>query len=633
MKLNSVKIKNYRSIEFLEIDFGYSCRVLVGINESGKTNILKALQLLDEEVKPLPEDVRNVATNESELKEAYVKYYFDFDSENIDNMYEEFKDCFLGLNKTEIILKKDGKNILAKQFCAKFNKGIYHVDILTGAKNARYAIITDYQALDNWKKIADTCPEDYKVKLSDDTEVPLKYYKFVNINEYKDIPEEYLQIIKSDDISKAYGTIVCSEVSENLIDVLFWKHSEENILPSKINLESFKNSPESCKPLKNMFELAGIYKIKEKIDEELAKPKGLKNLLSRISKKCSDHLHSTWKEYNQVNFDLIPNGTDIDISIKDIYNNFDLAQRSDGFKKFVTFLLMVSTKVKTNSFENLLILIDEPDVSLHPKGARYLRDELIKIAQKNYVVYSTHSIFMIDQKEIQRHIIVSKKKEKTQIETAKDHNIVKEEVICNALGFSYFESLKEKNILFEGWKDEKLFNTAIEKIPTEHQKIKGAFKDVGICNAKGVKGMRSITALLELAGRKVIIVSDCDKIASDFKKAFIEEHGYGEWFLYSDIDEDLKVTTGEDFIKNKVVIDIVNKIKLEKGFSIELSESDFTNKSKITAIKKWLNDNKVPDEKTKEVLEEIKNDIFINLKISDIEDYYYEFLEKLMTHI
>jgi predicted ATP-dependent endonuclease of OLD family len=633
MKLSSVKIRNYRSIENLEIDFNYSCRVLVGINESGKTNILRALQLLDKDLKPTPEDIRNVATNEQEIKEAYVKYYFDFDSENLDNIYEEFKDAFLGLNKTEIILKKDNKNISVKQFCSKFNQGVYHIDILTGTKNARYITVVGYQVLDNWRKIINTCPEDYKIKVADGTEVPLKYYKFVNINEYKDIPTEYLQIIKSEDISKIYGSIICDEVSENLIDVLFWKHSEDNLLPSKINLESFKNTPESCKPLKNMFELAGIDKIKEKIDEELAKPKGLKNLLSRIAKKCSDHLHSVWKEYNQVSFDLMPNGADIDISIKDIYNNFDLAQRSDGFKKFVTFLLMVSAKVKTNSFENVLILIDEPDVSLHPKGARYLRDELIKISQKNYVVYSTHSIFMIDRKEIQRHIIVSKKKEKTQIETAKEHNIVKEEVICNALGFSYFESLKDKNILFEGWKDEKLFNTAMSKIPTGYPKIKDSFKDVGICNAKGVKGMRSITALLELAGRKVIIVSDCDKIAVDFKKVFIEEHGYGEWLLYSDIDKDLKVTTGEDFIKNKVIIDLTNKLKSEKNFSIELLESDLTNKSKISAIKKWLSDNKIVDEKIKEILEKIKNDIFVNLTVSDIEDYYYGFLEKLTTHI
>ncbi len=45
MKLNRVQIKNFRSIKDIEIDFDPSCRVLVGINESGKSNILNALAL------------------------------------------------------------------------------------------------------------------------------------------------------------------------------------------------------------------------------------------------------------------------------------------------------------------------------------------------------------------------------------------------------------------------------------------------------------------------------------------------------------------------------------------------------------------------------------------------------------
>ena len=629
MNLGSVKIKNYRSIDNLEVKFDYRCLVLVGINESGKTNILKALQLLDSSTNSSPEDVRSISDTEPEIKESFVKFYFDFDNDNIENIYDIFKDDFLGLNKSETILKKGDKNISLKQFCSRFNKGVYHVDILNGKKDSRYIPVSDYQIIDSWKKVSNTCTEDYKITDADGKEITLKQYKFVNTNEFKNIPSEYLQNVKLEDMSIACGHIVCDEVSGNLINVLFWKHSEDNLLPSKINLENFKTSPDSCKPLKSMFELAGIDKIKEKIEEEIVKPKGLKNLLSRISKKCSDHLHSVWKEYDEVTFDLVPNGTDIDISIKDVYNNFDLAQRSDGFKKFVTFLLMVSAKVKTDSFENVLILIDEPDVSLHPRGARYLRDELIKISQKNYVVYSTHSIFMIDRKEISRHIIVSKKKEKTQIEVAKDSNIVKEEVIYNALGFSYFESLKEKNIIFEGWKDEKLFNVATSKIPTNYKKIKDAFKEIGICNSKGVKGVKSVTSLLELAGRGVVVVSDCDKIARDYKKTFKEEQGYGKWLLYSDVDSNLTVLTGEDFIKNKSVIDVTNRIKSEDGLSIELTEADFASKNKIAVLDKWMEDNKIDASGKKTMLEKIKNEIFINLKVSDIENFYYEFLEKL----
>ena len=47
MKLSRVEIKNFRSIKKVDVHFDPTCRILVGINESGKSNILRALSLLD----------------------------------------------------------------------------------------------------------------------------------------------------------------------------------------------------------------------------------------------------------------------------------------------------------------------------------------------------------------------------------------------------------------------------------------------------------------------------------------------------------------------------------------------------------------------------------------------------------
>ena len=52
MKITKAEIKNYRSIEKFEFEFRHGCQILVGINESGKSNILRALQLLDATVNP-----------------------------------------------------------------------------------------------------------------------------------------------------------------------------------------------------------------------------------------------------------------------------------------------------------------------------------------------------------------------------------------------------------------------------------------------------------------------------------------------------------------------------------------------------------------------------------------------------
>lgn len=52
MKLKYVRIVNFLVIKSIKIEFDPACRFLVGINESGKSNILRALSLLDQTKKP-----------------------------------------------------------------------------------------------------------------------------------------------------------------------------------------------------------------------------------------------------------------------------------------------------------------------------------------------------------------------------------------------------------------------------------------------------------------------------------------------------------------------------------------------------------------------------------------------------
>ena len=67
MELEKVILFNFRSIKYVSIDFNHKCRILVGINESGKTNILKALSLLSEEAPISKDDIREPLPNETEI--------------------------------------------------------------------------------------------------------------------------------------------------------------------------------------------------------------------------------------------------------------------------------------------------------------------------------------------------------------------------------------------------------------------------------------------------------------------------------------------------------------------------------------------------------------------------------------
>ncbi len=81
MRLDRVQIKNFRSIADLTLGFDPPCRVLVGINESGKSNILNALSLLDENVVPKKDDIRDIGPDETLSNESYVRFIFKLSDE------------------------------------------------------------------------------------------------------------------------------------------------------------------------------------------------------------------------------------------------------------------------------------------------------------------------------------------------------------------------------------------------------------------------------------------------------------------------------------------------------------------------------------------------------------------------
>jgi len=283
---------------------------------------------------------------------------------------------------------------------------------------------------------------------------------------------------------------------------------------------------------------------------------------------------------------------------------------------------MISVNVKTDDLTDTLLLIDEPEISLHPSGARYLREELIKISKTNYVVYSTHSIFMIDSGDISRHYIVKKKDEITTIESAKDSNIADEEVLYNALGHSVFAVLKEKNIIFEGWNDKYLFSVALQGATTA---LKNKYKDFGTCHAKGVGTIKTITPMIELAQRECLIISDSDKPAKDQQKIYKQEKGFGEWKNYQDIDASIVAITGEDFVRNDFITKQVKTILTGSTMPV-FDQTTLTDKNKLASIAKWLTDNEMTADQAKDTLTKIKNSIFENLKSQNLEDDYTKLL-------
>jgi len=292
--------------------------------------------------------------------------------------------------------------------------------------------------------------------------------------------------------------------------VMFWEYSDSHLLPSSVNIEDFKNNPDMCIPLKNIFYLSNIKDIQQDIENATKKDKGLHSFLENISKKATKEFRKIWPDLKNIEFVIRKDGEEFDIRIKEkeFYSNED---RSDGFKRFIAILLILSIESRTQEAYSRLILFDEPDTFLYPTSARFLKEELLEISEKAVVIYSTHSPFMIDNECIERHLVIERKDNISEIVPQGKSPFQEDELLKRAIGSHIFESIQSKNIIFEGYTDYKMFKIAYKDKD---------FKDCGLVYIGGIKEVNTITTMMMLTGKKFLIVSDSDKASKDKRKDF-----------------------------------------------------------------------------------------------------------------
>lgn len=589
MKLDRFEIKNFRSIEDIKINIeeknGKKCLILVGKNEAGKSNILKAISAVFNGYKVSIKDQNKNASDN--------KYY----------IHAIFK------------LEENDFNVLETRLFEEYN-------------------IEDTNIFQNNLDIKDFIRKSFSevlltIKIDDNEEPRLAYWNNKELDkEYKILDSVYYeqynkQIIVSskensigselliNDLKNIIFTIVKNYIvdKEKLYsNTIFWRYSDQYLLPSSLNIEAFKSDSDICIPLRNIFYLNKITNIWQDIENAIKKDKGLHGFLENISKEATKEFRKIWPDLKNIEFVITKDGEEFDIRIKEkeFYSNED---RSDGFKRFIAILLMLSIESRTQEADNRLILFDEPDTFLYPTSARFLKEELLKISEKAVVIYSTHSPFMIDNECIERHLVIERKDDISEIVPQDKSPFQEDELLKRAIGSHIFESIQSKNIIFEGYTDYKVFKIAYKDKD---------FKNCGLVYIGGIKEVNTITAMMMLTGKKFLIVSDSDKASKDKRKDF--ERDFPDlkenWLEYDDevLDKPNKIKTLEDFYKVDYLLD---KIK-QYNESYEYDKK----KSSIDNIDKAVSQDK-------EKRQEIKNALAINAKKENIKKEYSDFIKKI----
>lgn len=631
MVIEKVEIKNFRSIDSLEFNFDKNFQILVGINESGKSNILKALSLLSKEYKLRSDDIRDISHEENPNIESFIKFHLKIYSEWLEDVYDSIKEKVLTKDLSLPIIINNDIHLNLRDFCLLKNKLIYSVDISKNVREFRYFLldkpIFKIPSTD-WKKVKNDATFEIEVNGKN---IDLKQIKIINYKDYPEVPIEHLENLDIEDINKLFSFELIDYCRDALPEVVFWNYSEDKLLPGRIDFNSFIEAPSSCEPLLNMFRLAGYksHTLKEILNNAKDKPNGIRNIFNKVSSNTTSLLQSIWPELQNLKVFLNINGEHIETGIQDKYNIYNIDRRSDGFKRFFTFLLMISSQNKSETLNNNIILIDEPDIALHPSGIQYLRDELIKIGINNKVVISTHSIFMIDKLDIDRHLIVKKENEITTVQKVSDTSILDEEVIFNALNFSLFDIVKPYNIIFEGWKDKKTFEMYINSTKGKKLLTKDQQKKLGLMHSYGVKDLERVASFCENTSRKFIIISDSDKPAKDYQKKY---RGIGKWYCYDDI-ENISAVTTEDFIDNKLINKAIKSILETQSISLDIKLENSELKDKVALIKSKLHSNTIEKTTVDKIVNEIKEYVCEHTKATNLDETYHKVFEVIIKDL
>ncbi len=473
--------------------------ILVGKNETGKTNLLQAIGFLAVPDKEYSfQTLKNAQNDVSNSINFYYTFGFETDEEwrsileaKVFAPREFFDKLKIKAIEKNVYLTSDATKFKARnRFIIDNQEGFFQKFCyrVTGASSFEIA----------YEKDASKSEED-------------REYKKLNLAEFdKILNHVFIELINQ----------------QSAIDVSKWKYSKENLITETIDLNEFKKDSEICHPLKNIFNLAG-YKtqeeIRQKIDSLSISPKNINKLEKILENAAKEHLDTVWPECRVMFKIKIQDDLKLDVFVvdeNDEENTFYLTDRSEGFKQFISLIMGMSAANSTNNLKGRVLIIDEPENHMHPSGIKYMRDELLRIGRNNYVFLATHSEYIIDAKNKERHYIVTKVNNNTSIRNwEQNDDCPDDEILRQAFGLDILsEALKQYNVSLDENTDNYMYNKALKILyPFERPQIQDNIQtdiDDDSITANFTKAKNKVTNAIKRISQKLgIEVQEDDNIS------------------------------------------------------------------------------------------------------------------------
>ncbi|MFF0708738.1 AAA family ATPase [Gordonia sputi] len=135
----------------------------------------------------------------------------------------------------------------------------------------------------------------------------------------------------------------------------------------------------------------------------------------------------------------------------------ELDQRSEGFRWLVSFFVVFHAQAR-DDLRDAILLLDEPGLSLHALKQQEFRKTVSRLAEGNQIIYTTHSPFMVgsDELDLVRIVEMTERKTGTKVHTRLAVDDPKSIYpLQAALGYDLAQSMftHRKNLVVEGVTD------------------------------------------------------------------------------------------------------------------------------------------------------------------------------------
>lgn len=497
MKLEKARIQNYRSIIDTGIfDIEKLKTILVGPNEAGKTVILQALQQLKkpsevpgfEALRDYPRSKYNdITTKKVDPKNVtVVTGYFSLEEADKLLIPEEFKDCSFKVyknldNQLYYSLENAPPKIYYKDIKADLNRLFAHIDKQFSIANPesqsknpselfsdsfKELLDNDFVTKEIGEKLKGFLERNYSLIEEGNEKEESRYEKLLTQVQFNKKHDEVLAILREqmpvfvlfNNFYKVKPSIhlehLAQRTEQNLLDDKFYDYGNLCLLKLLgFSARELANIGSTPSPL--ISDHAALKDYKDKLDNRSYQ-------LNSASVRLTQEIRTVWNPNpNRPEADklkITADGQYLKVVVEDDLGiDIELDQRSEGFQWLVSFYVVFFAEAM-DKHKNAILLLDEPGLSLHGLKQRDFRETISRLAEKNQVIYTTHSPFLVgpDELDLVRVVELKDRKEGTKVHTTITSSDPAGLLpLQEALGYDLAQSLfsQQRNIILEGITD------------------------------------------------------------------------------------------------------------------------------------------------------------------------------------